>query len=94
MIVRDENGRERSGKYLKPLLISYFNSETRIGTGDIGRESGIGYMGIRNQNNLVGSMWITVGQRYFKTGTSTHVTTSNVQLSATDSTVHTQYTSK
>jgi len=45
--------------------------------------------GKRNRNNSIGSMSITVGKRYLKAGTSMHVTTSNIELDAIDSTIHT-----
>ena len=64
------------------------NSETKTGTGKLGRENEIGYAGYRNRYNSIGSMSITVGNRYSKAGITNHATTSNVQLDTTVATVH------
>ena len=61
------NDHSRPGKHLNHFwfnILIEMKTKMGMGAGDLHRESGIGYTGIRKRNNSIGSMSITVEQRY------------------------------
>jgi len=73
---------------------SHFYSETETGTGKLGRKDKIGYAGYQKRYNPIGSMSITIGNRYSKTGIRNHVTPLNIQLDTMVTTIYNIWTNR